>query len=150
MFLILSDLSLRSSLSQLVISRTIHTGDVSVYLDDFLVATETIKHHLWLLERVFKLLVANKLELRLDKCRFFQTKIDYFGYTVTCDGIKPMDNGLDAVKRFPIPRDVRDVQSFLGLCSHFRKFVENFSIIAKPLYDLVRKDVKFRFGDVEE
>ncbi|XP_043504567.1 uncharacterized protein LOC122525712 [Polistes fuscatus] len=128
----------------------IHTGEVSVYLDDFLVAAETMEHHLWLLERVFKLLVANKLELRLDKCRFFQTKIDCLGYTVMCDGIKPMGQRLDAVKRFPIPRDIRDVQSFLGLCSYFRKFVENFSVIAKPLYDLTRRDVKFQFGDVEE
>jgi len=128
----------------------IDAGEISVYLDDFLIATETIEHHLRILEKVFKLLVANCLELRLDKCRFLQTKLDYLGYTVTGEGIQPTDQGLEAVKKFPVPRNVRDTQSFLGLCSYFRKFVEGFSIIAKPLYDLTKKKIDFRFGEIEQ
>lgn len=64
----------------------INAGEISVYLDDFLIATETIEHHFQVLEKVFKLLVANRLELRLDKCRFLQTKLDYLGYTITNEG----------------------------------------------------------------
>lgn len=127
----------------------IKAGEISVYLDDFLIATETIEHHFQVLKRVFKLLVANRLELRLDKCHFFQTKLDYLGYTVSNGSIRPTDQGIEAVKKFPVPRNIRDVQSFLGLCSYFRKFVENFSIIAKPLYDLTRKNANFKFGEIE-
>lgn len=52
-------------------------------------------------------------------------------------------------KQFPIPQSMRNVQSFLGLCSYFRKFIEGFAIIAKSLYDLVKKDAEFKFTDVE-
>lgn len=127
----------------------INAGDISVYLDDFLIAMETIEHHFRVLRRVFELLIANRLELRLDKCRFLQTKLDYLGYTIKDEGIRPTDRGLEVVKNFPIPRSVRDVQSFLGLCSYFRKFIEHFSIIAEPLYDVTRKNVDFQFGKTE-
>lgn len=103
-------------------------GEISVYLDDFLIATKTIEHHFQVLEKVYKLLVANRLELRLDKCRFLQTKLDYLGYTITNEGIRPIDQGIKAIKKFPDPRNIRDVQSFLGLCSYFRKFGENFQL----------------------
>lgn len=128
----------------------IDAGEILVYLDDFLIATETIEHHFYVLEKVFKLLVENLLELRLDKCRFFQTKLDYLGYTITSEGIRPTNQGLEAIKRFPIPRNTRDVQSFLGMCSYFRKFVENFSVIAKPLYDIIKKDTNFQFEEQEQ
>ncbi|XP_076620054.1 uncharacterized protein LOC143341206 [Colletes latitarsis] len=75
----------------------ITSGDVSVYLDDFLIATVTIDHHLRILERVFKLCVANKLELRLNKCKFLQTKLEYLGYVVTSEGIRPTERGINDV-----------------------------------------------------
>lgn len=132
-----------------IFKNLIDLGEVSVYFDDILIATETMEHHLYVLEKVCRLLVANLLELRVDKCRFLQTKLEYLGYTVTEEGIQPTNRGIEAIMKFPAPRSVRDVQSFLGLCSYFRKFVENFSIIAKPLYDVTRKNVDFRFGEAE-
>ncbi|XP_076659907.1 uncharacterized protein LOC143363195 [Halictus rubicundus] len=133
-----------------IFKKHIDSGEISIDMDDFLIATETIEQHLQILEKVFKLLVANRLELRLDKCKFLQTKLVYLGYTVTNEGIYPTEKGLEAVKNFPIPRNLRDIQSFLGMCSYFRKFVKNFSIIAKPLYDLTRKNVDFKFNETEE
>ncbi|XP_076301534.1 uncharacterized protein LOC143219409 [Lasioglossum baleicum] len=133
-----------------IFKELINEGEISVYLDDFLIATETIEHHMEVLGKVFKLLTANLLNLRLDKCRFLQTKLDYLGYTVTNEGIRPTEQGLEAVKKFPLPRNVREVQGFLGLCSYFRKFIEGFSILAKPLYDLTRKDAKFQLGEKEK
>lgn len=133
-----------------IFKEQIDAGEVSVYLDDFLIATETIEHHFNILKKIFKLLVANLLVLRLDKCQFLQTKLNFLGYTVTSEGICPTDQGLKAIKEFPVPRNIRDVQSFLGMCSYFRKFVENFSVVAKPLYDLTKKDAVFRFGNKEQ
>lgn len=133
-----------------IFKEQISAGEISVYLDDFLIATETIEHHLFILEKVFKLLVVNLLELRLNKCRFLQTKLDYLGYTVTSNGIRPTNQGFEAIKNFPVPRSVRDVQNFLGMCSYFRKFIKDFSINAKPLYDVTRKNVEFRFGDEQQ
>lgn len=51
--------------------------------------------------------------------------------------------------RFPVPQNVRQIQSFLGLCSYFRKFVEGFAVIAKPLYNLLKSGVEFKFTEIE-
>lgn len=73
----------------------IDAGEISIYLDDFLIATKTIGHHFDVLEKVFKFLVANRLELRLDKCWFLQTKLDYLAYTITSEDIRPTNQGLE-------------------------------------------------------
>lgn len=127
----------------------ISEGHMSAYMDDFLVATETIEMHLQVLERVFEKLVANKLELRLDKCSFMMEEVEFLGYLISNAGVKPNEAGVRAIREFPIPKDVRALQCFLGLASYFRKFIENFSIIAKPLYDLLRKNAEFVLGDVQ-
>lgn len=118
-------------------------------MDDILIATETLESHLEILKKVFALLVENKLQLRLDKCTFLHTEVEYLGYRVSSKGVGPTNRGLKAINNFPIPQNVREIQCFLGLCAYFRKFVCRFSIIAKPLYDLLRKGVKFNFGERE-
>lgn len=132
-----------------VLDDLIRTGDVLVYIDDFLIATETLKHHMDILKRVFKVLAENKLELRIDKCKFLFNEIDYLGYTVTFEGIKPTDKGVKAVSEFPVPQSIRSVKSFLGLCSYFRKFIEGFAEIARPLHNLLKKDAIFKFTEDE-
>lgn len=64
-------------------------------------------------------------------------------------GICPNPENVEAVKGFPVPKNVREVHSFVGLCSYFRKFIKNFAMISKPLYDLLRKDAVFQFGKIE-
>jgi len=118
-------------------------------MDDILIATKDSKSHMEILTEVFRRLVDNKLELRLDKCEFLQREIKYLGYISSGEGIKPDSKGMQAVKDFPVPTKTHDVQSFLRLCSYFRRFVKDFSTKAKPLYDLVRKDRKFEFGAKE-
>lgn len=108
-------------------------------MDDILILSETLEEHLEISKRVFDLMVRNKLELRPDKCKFLQTKIEYLGYNVSAEGISPTNRGIEAVTNFPTPKNVREVQSFLGLSSYFRKFIQGFSVIAKPLYDRLKK-----------
>lgn len=124
-------------------------GDVIIYMDDMLIATRTIDEHLRILDKAFKLLVDNCLELRIDKCKFIQTEIEYLGYLVKDDGIWPTSQGTRAVQEFPVSRNMHDVQGFVSLCSYFRKFIEGFSITAKPLYDLCKKNVMFQFKEKE-
>lgn len=132
-----------------VFSDLIKTGDVLVYMDDILVATETIEYHLEILQQVFKLMVDNILSLRMDECRFLQNKIEYLGYKISEKGISPTKSGVEAIMNFPILKSTRELHSFLGLCSYFRKFIENYSIIAKPLYDILKVNTKFKFGPEE-
>jgi len=127
----------------------IKSGEVIVYMDDILIATRALENHLTVIQKVFDVLVENKLELRLDKCSFLFTEIDYLGYHVTSEGLSPTDSGLAAVRNFPEPKTVKEVQSFIGLASYFRKFIKGFSLIAKPLYALLKKDTVFIFGEAE-
>ena len=127
----------------------IDSGDVAVYLDDILVITEALEHHLKVLKTLFRLLVRNKMELRLDKCKFASTSIDYLGYLITGKGIQPTANGIAAVANFPIPRNLKEVHSFIGLSSYFRKFIEKFAVLAKPLNDLMKAGATFMFGAKE-
>ena len=111
----------------------IDDGEVVDYIDNFMIATVTIDEHVNILKKVFRLLVRNNLSLRVDKCKFLYTQIEYLGYLVSQKGIRPTERGIEAVRDFPIPTRVREVPSFVRLCSFFQKFIENFFIYAKPL-----------------
>ena len=73
------------------------------------------------------------------------SEIEYLGYSVSEQEITPTKRGIEAVSDFPLPRNVHDVRGFVDLCSYFRKFIENFSILAKLLYDLLQKNAVFKF-----
>lgn len=128
----------------------IKSNDVVIYMDDILVAIDTIESHLSTLKQVFKVLVDNKLELKLEKCAFLYTEIECLGYRISIQGIQPTDQGIAAVQIFPEPQMSREVQSFIGLASYFRRFIKDFSVIAKPLYRLQKKGVNFEFGASEK
>lgn len=123
----------------------IEHGKIQIYLDDIMIASETYEENLGTLREVLDWLSANLLELRLDKCLFLSTEIDFLGYTINKDGITLNGQNVDSIRNYPVPTSVKEVQRFLGLSSYFRRFIKNFSIIAKPLYDLMKKGSKFEF-----
>ncbi|CAD7001655.1 unnamed protein product [Ceratitis capitata] len=127
----------------------IRSGEVIVYLDDIMIATENVIQYFKILKKVLLRIVQNNLELRLDKCEFLQSKVSYLDYVITGEGIQADKKGLRAIENFSVPIKVQEVQSFLGLCSYFRRFIKDFSTIAKPLHDLTKKDRKFKFGEIE-
>ena len=74
----------------------------------------------------------------------------YLGYEINYEGLRPGDAKVKAVKKFPVPQNVRNVRQFIGLASFFRKFVQNFAQIAKPLTTLTRKNENFRWEKEQE
>ena len=120
-----------------------------IYMDDLLIATESLTEHFNILKQVLDLVKNHSLELRWDKCKFMQEEIKYLGYEITVNGVAPNNENLIAVQNFPVPTNIKLTHSFIGLCSYFRKFIRNFALIAKPLYDLLRKDAVFKFNKSE-
>ena len=132
-----------------IFEKLIGSGDVVSYLDDLLVVSPTLEHHTKTLQLVFDIAARNSLKFRLDKCHFYKTEVNYLGYTITEKGITPNKDNIKAIVDYPIPKSTKEIQKFIGLASYFRKFIKNFSVIAKPLYDLLRTNARFVFGEAE-
>ena len=102
-----------------------------------------LESHLVRLERLLRRLVAAGLKLKVSKCQLFQRELAFLGHRVNADGLSTDPMKVAAVADWPVPWCLRDVRSFLGLCSYYRKFVEGLSEIAAPLHALTRKNARF-------
>ena len=91
-------------------------------------------------------LKESNLKLQPQKCEFIKEEIKYLGHT-TRNGVTPDTSKVDAVMKFSIPKNVKNVKQFLGLIGYYRKFVHNFANIAKPLTNLLKKDQKFKWTE---
>lgn len=133
-----------------VFKELIFEGIVLTYMDDLIIPSSNIKQAVDNLRRVIEVSSQAGLHINWQKCKFFQTEIEYLGHIIVNGVIKPSGCKSNAVMKFPVLRCVRDVQSFIGLTSYFRKFIHRYSIIARPLTNLLRKNVEFKFGKEEE
>lgn len=88
--------------------------------------------------------------MKLSKCLFFGHEVGYLGFELSKDGIRSGSKKIEAVERFPVPENQHNVRQFLGLASFFRRFVPGFSLIAKPLTHLLKKDVAWCWGTAQE
>ncbi|XP_018357329.1 PREDICTED: uncharacterized protein LOC108757418 [Trachymyrmex cornetzi] len=89
------------------------------------------------------------LEINKKKCQLLQRRIEFLGYIIEDAKLYPSTEKTRAVLRFPEPQTTKEVQSFLGITGYFRKFIPNYSRIAKPLSDLLKKDAAFQFKESE-
>ena len=114
---------------------------VVVYLDDILIFSKSEAEHKAHVRLVLEVLQRERFFVAKAKSRFAQTEIQYLGHLVNAQGVRPDPKKVSAVQSWPVPQNVRDVRSFLGLCNYFRKFIDQYASIAVPLTNLTRKSV---------
>lgn len=116
---------------------------VLVFMDDILVHSSTLEKHVGLLRQVLQLLTDHGLKVKLSKCSFAQQQINYLGHQISSAGVATGDEKIQAVRDWPRPDSVRKLREFLGLAGYYRKFVQNFGIISRPLTDMLKKGTLF-------
>jgi len=123
---------------------------VVVFFDDILVYSSSYEEHLLHLAQVFIWLGADKWCLKLTKCTFAQRSISYLGHIISANGLSTDPAKIKVISEWPQPANVKALRSYLGLAGYYRKFVRNFGIIAKPLTELLKKDVLFIWTSVHD
>jgi hypothetical protein len=123
---------------------------VVVYFDDILIYSRSLDEHIEHLRAVFGALREARLFANLGKCTFSTDRVAFLGYVVTPQDIEVDEVKIKAVKSWPIPATLTQLRSFLGLAGFYRRFVRDFSTIAAPLNDLMKKGVPFYWGAAQE
>src|SRR5215469_8948836 len=107
--------------------------NVTVFIDDILIVSESQDEHVTLVDRVLKTLIYAGVKIKYSKCQWFKPEVEFLGHIVCKDGIRKSEEFVEKVKTFPKPKTVRDLRSFLGLVNFQRKFMKDCSGIMSHL-----------------
>ena len=118
-----------------------------VFIDDILVYSPTAEEHERHLRVVLQTLREHQLYAKFSKCEFWLSEVAFLGHVVTRDGISVDPKKVEAIQDWPRPTSVTEIRSFLGLAGYYRRFIENFSLIAAPMTKLTQKNIKFQWSD---
>ena len=121
----------------------LHWSICVVYLDDIICFGASFDDHLRNLGTVIDRIARAGLKISPKKCQLFRRKGSFLGHEVSQEGIATDPQKVAAVSEWPRPANLKQVRSFMGFCSYYRKFIEGFARIAKPLHKLTEKDQKF-------
>lgn len=114
-------------------------------MDDIIILAQDKSEALDRLKTVLKVASEYGLELNMKKLKLLKRRIEFLGYIVENGSISPSSDKMIAVDKFPEPKNSKELQSFLGLTGYFRICIPGYCLIAKPLSDLLKKSVSFRF-----
>jgi hypothetical protein len=123
---------------------------VVVYFDDILIYSRNESKHIDHIRQVLHVLRDAKLYGNLDKCTFCKDKVIFLGYVVSAYGVEVDESKIAAIKNWPTPLNVSQVQSFHGLAGFYRRFVKDFSTVAAPLNEFTKKGVQFEWDAAQQ
>ena len=105
------------------------------HLDDIIIFSQSEQDHLKHIKIIFKKLKKAGLKLKESKCDFCKKEIHYLGHLISVNGIQPLSEKLDSICNMPKPRSPKEIKQFLGLTSYYRKFISQFSDMARHSLD---------------
>ncbi|CAA7046739.1 unnamed protein product [Microthlaspi erraticum] len=112
---------------------------VIIFIDDILIYSKTKEEHQRHLKKVLERLRGQKLYAKFSKCCFWKREIGFLGHRISEQGVSADSEKIEVIKEWPTPTNATEVRSFLGLAAYYRKFVNGFSSIAKPMTKLTGK-----------
>jgi len=118
-----------------------------IYLDDCIVYARDFLDHLARLKLVFQRIRLAGLKLKPSKCHLLKSKVTFLGHVVSEEGVLPNPQNTEKVMKWPVPKTVTEVRSFLGLVNYYRRFVRGHSEIVRPLVNLVKKNESFQWTE---
>ena len=128
----------------------INQGDTATFIDDILVATDMEEGHDELVEEVLRRLEENNLFVKPEKCKWKVGEVEFLGVVIGPKGVEMQKEKVEGVLNWLAPRNVKEVQKFLGLANYYRRFIKDFARIAVPLHVLVRKEQKWKWEKEQE
>ncbi|GJR13809.1 putative reverse transcriptase domain-containing protein [Tanacetum coccineum] len=123
---------------------------VIVFIDDILIYSKNKKEHEEHLKAILELLKKEELYAKFSKCEFWIPKVQFLGHVIDCQGIHVDPAKIESIKDWASPKTPTEIRQFLGLAGYYRRFIEGFSKIAKPMTKLTQKKVAFEWGDKQE
>ena len=117
------------------------------YIDDVIIYSDSWSDHLQRIRQFFDRLSKAKLTVNLAKTEFCHATVTFLGHLVGQGQVKPLEAKVNAISEFPVPKCKRQLMRFLGMAGYYRKFCKNFSGIAEPLTNLLKKSTQFKWND---
>jgi len=128
----------------------INQGDMATFIDDILVTMDMEEGHDELVEEVLRRLEENDLFIKLEKCKWKVREVEFLGVVIGPKGVEMQKEKVEGVLNWLAPRNVKEVQKFLGLANSYRRFIKNFAKIVAPLHVLVKKEQKWKWEKEQE
>ncbi|GJY00360.1 putative reverse transcriptase domain-containing protein [Tanacetum coccineum] len=123
---------------------------VIMFIDDILIYSKSRKEHEGHLRLILKLLKEEKLYAKFSKCEFWLSKVQFLGHVIDSEGIHVDPAKIESIKDWASPKTPTEIRQFLGLAGYYRRFIEGFSKIARPMTKLTQKSMKFDWGEKAE
>ncbi|GJU33425.1 putative reverse transcriptase domain-containing protein [Tanacetum coccineum] len=123
---------------------------VIVFIDDILIYSKNKKEHEEHLKAILELLKKEELYAKFSKCEFWIPKVQFLGHVIDSQGIHVDPAKIESIKDWASPKTPTEIRQFLGLAGYYRRIIEGFSKIAKPMTKLTQKKVAFAWDDKQE
>nr|ABA93015.2 retrotransposon protein, putative, Ty3-gypsy subclass [Oryza sativa Japonica Group] len=120
---------------------------VVVFIDDILIYSRTKEEHEEHLRLALEKLREHQLYAKFSKCEFWLSEVKFLGHVISAGGVAVDHSNVESVTNWKQPKTISEIRSFLGLAGYYRRFIENFSKIAKPMTRLLQKDVKYKWSE---
>ena len=120
------------------------------YFDDIVILSKSEEKHMEHILKVLENLKKSGFKLSAKKCKWFAKKVKLLGFIVSGESIEPDPDKVAAIKNRKPPRNVKELQTFLGLAGYYRKWCKNYAELAKPLHDLTKKETIWEWGEAQQ